>query len=416
MENKKPLGQMVIEMDLNSTKFTNSMTSVKRAVKAAQTEMKANMAVYDAAGDKLGRLKAQYDGLGKQLQVNKAYLDKLKKAYDEEVAASGSSSAKAQKLATDFNKQVAAVANLEKQLKSTQIAINRFHNQGEQATSKLGIAFGKLNDKTKELGKTMTTRVTPAIGGLGIVIGKVASDFDTSGTHIENALDLTTKQLEQAKKTAKTLYSEGFGESLDDITNAIVQVKQNMKGLNDVDLSYATKSAITLGKEFNSDVNEVTRAGNTLMQNYGLTAKQSFDLMAKGAKNGMNFSNEMFDNMSEYTINFKEAGFSAKEMFAILSNGAEKGYNLDRLNDTLLEFKLQSEDSSKTYTGAMKSMSKDTQKVFKDYQNGKATISDLYKAVIPDLEKMRKTLPDKEFNTIGKALFGRRMLCRSKIG
>lgn len=416
MENKKPLGQMIIEMDLDSSKFTNSMTSVKRAVKSAETEMKANMAVYDTAGDQLGKLQAQYDGLGKQLKVNKAYLEKLKQAYDDEVKASGKSSAKAQKLANDFNKQVAQVARVEKQLKSTQIAISNFGNKGEKSTSKLGLAFGKLENKMHDISKTMTKTVTPAIGGLGIAIGKVASDFDTSGTHIENALDLTKKQLEQAKKVAKTLYSEGFGESLDDVTNAIVQVKQNMKGLNDVDLSYATKSAITLGKEFDSDVNEVTRAGNTLMQNYGLTAQQAFDMMAKGAKNGMNFSNEMFDNMSEYTINFKEAGFSAKEMFAILSNGAEKGYNLDRLNDTLLEFKLQSEDSGKAYTGAMKSMSKDTQQVFKDYENGKATVSDLYKAVIPDLEKMRKTLPDKEFNTIGKALFGRRKLCRSKIG
>lgn len=403
---KKPLGQMIIEMDLNSSKFTNSMVSVKRAVKAAQTEMKANMAVYDAAGDNLGKLQAQYDGLSKQLKVNKAYLEKLKQAYVDEVKASGKSSSKAQKLANDYNKQVTQVARVEKQLRATQKAINNFYNEGEQSVSKLSLAFGKLENKIHDVSKTMTKIVTPAIGGLGIAFGKVASDFDASGTHIENALDLTKEQLELAKKTAKTLYIEGFGESLEDVTNAIVQVKQNMKGLNDVDLSYATKSAITLGKEFDTDLNEVTRAGNTLMQNYGLTAQQAFDMMAKGAKNGMNFSNEMFDNMSEYTINFKEAGFSAKEMFAILSNGAKKGYNLDRLNDTLLEFKLQSEDSSKAYTSAMKSMSKDTQQVFKDYENGKATVSDLYKAVIPDLEKMRKTLPDKEFNTIGKALFG----------
>lgn len=266
----------------------------------------------------------------------------------------------------------------------------------------------KLNDiadsvnSTAEKFSSLTVPMT-ALGGGAL---KVASDFDGSMVHIQNALGLTGEEAKALQDTVQEVWKKGFGESLDEVSNAAIQVKQNMKGLDNGYVEKATKNALLLAQTYESDVNEVTRAANSLMQNFGLTGEEAFDKLANGAKNGMNFSNEMFDNLSEYTINFQEAGFAVDEMFSMLTNGAKKGYNLDRLNDSILEFKLQTEDSSKAYTDAMKLMDKDTQKVFKQYKDGEADVSDVYKSVVAGLEKMKGTISEKDFNTIGKALFG----------
>ena len=71
----------------------------------------------------------------------------------------------------------------------------------------------------------------------------------------------------------------------------------------------------------------------------GLTSEEAFDLMAKGAQNGLDKSGELADNIAEYGPLWEQAGFSAKEMFTIMQNGLESGaYNLDKVNDFVKEF------------------------------------------------------------------------------
>nr|WP_250634878.1 phage tail tape measure protein [Bacillus subtilis] len=93
------------------------------------------------------------------------------------------------------------------------------------------------------------------------------------------------------------------------------------QGLSDKDLKDVTKGAITLSETFDADVNEVTRAGNNIMKGFGVESQKAFDLMTYGAQKGLNFSNEMFDNLSEYAPLFGKMGFSAEEYFPALNEG-----------------------------------------------------------------------------------------------
>ena len=54
-----------------------------------------------------------------------------------------------------------------------------------------------------------------------------------------------------------------------------------------------------------------------------LSTQETFDLLAAGAQEGLNYSDELFDNLSEYAPLFKQGGFSAQEMFTILANGTK---------------------------------------------------------------------------------------------
>ncbi len=85
-------------------------------------------------------------------------------------------------------------------------------------------------------------------------------------------------------------------------------------------------------------MNETLRGVNSLMEQYGLTAQEAMDYIVKGTQNGLDKTNELGDNLSEYAGKFAQAGYSAEEYFQLLNNGLDGGaYNLDKVNDAINE-------------------------------------------------------------------------------
>ena len=72
-------------------------------------------------------------------------------------------------------------------------------------------------------------------------------------------------------------------------------------------------------------MNETLRGVNSLMQQYGLTAQQAMDYIVVGTQNGLDKTNELGDNLSEYAGKFAQAGYSASEYFQLLDNGLKNG-------------------------------------------------------------------------------------------
>lgn len=67
-------------------------------------------------------------------------------------------------------------------------------------------------------------------------------------------------------------------------------------------------------------------------------AQQAMDYIVKGTQNGLDKTNELGDNLSEYSGKFAQAGYSAQEYFQLLQNGLDNGaYNLDKVNDAINE-------------------------------------------------------------------------------
>ena len=70
------------------------------------------------------------------------------------------------------------------------------------------------------------------------------------------------------------------------------------------------------------------------------------DLIAEGAQNGLDYSGELLDSISEYSVQFNKVGLGANDMFAIFQKGAESGaFNLDKVGDAVKEFSSPSGDS-----------------------------------------------------------------------
>lgn len=312
--------------------------------------------------------------------------------------------------------------SFQRELISTESSLNRLRGSLSElngATVETGNRFSRLSDamnatgdrldslgsKMTNAGKNMSVAVSVPILAAGTAMMKAASEFDSASANIQSSLGVTEDEALKLQKTAKGVWKEGFGENLDEVSEALVKVKQNMKSVADGDeLKKVTTDTILLAKTFDGDLNEVTRAGNNLMTNFGLTSEKAYDMMAKGAQNGLNFSNELFDNLAEYAPLWAAMGYSAEEMFGILQRGSEQGvYNLDYLNDIMKEFQIRIKDNSKSTSDAMEGMSQTTLDLWEAQYQGKATVADVAQSVVKDLKAMENQV---DANEIAVALFG----------
>lgn len=259
-------------------------------------------------------------------------------------------------------------------------------------------------ERLNEIGTNMTKYVTTPIVGVGAAAFKAASDVSSASRIMQTGLGLTKEEVEALTEVARNVYKRGFGESLDEVSRAIVSVRNNFGDLvDDANLETVTADAIALAEVLEEDVNWVSRAGSQLMKEFGVSSTEAFDLMAWGAQNGLNNSEELLDNITEYGPLFAQMGFSAEEYFQLLANGVEEGaYNLDFLNDVVKEFGIRIADDSTKTNEAMSQMSEGTQKLFEEFKNGKATAAEVMQAVINDLGQM----DDYTANLLGVELFG----------
>lgn len=209
-------------------------------------------------------------------------------------------------------------------------------------------------------------------------------DFESAQAQLQASTGATAAQMAEYKSVMEDLYSENFGDDINDVAQSMALVKQYTNELNPDKLEQMTESGIAMRDVFGMDLSETIRGVDALVTNMGLSAEDAFDLMAAGAQNGLNKSGELGDNIAEYSQLWGQAGFSAQEMFAILDNGLSSGaYNLDKVNDFVKEFTISLADGR--IEENLNSFSTETQNLFRQWQQGKATSKDVFYSVVNDL-------------------------------
>lgn len=233
------------------------------------------------------------------------------------------------------------------------------------------------------------TAVAGAIGGMALAIKtgvNQAVELDDAMAKFQAQTGASSNEMSKFKNIARDVWSNNFGEDISDVADMMARVKQQMQGISDVDLKNVTEDLLTLRDTFGMDENETLRGAQQLMKQFGISAQEAFDLMATGAQNGLNKSDELGDNISEYSGKFKQAGYSAEEYFQLMQNGLDGGaYNLDKVNDSINEVTTRLVDG--TIEGALDSFDTKTQDVFKAWQEGRATQKDVVNAIVEDISK-----------------------------
>ena len=210
------------------------------------------------------------------------------------------------------------------------------------------------------------------------------AETETAVSKVNAYFGETGEAAEASAEIVKNVYGSGVGQSMDAVAEAVIMVKKNLGDLGDTDLTNLTKQALTLEELYGIDMNETLRGVNSLMKQYGLTAQEAMDYIVRGTQNGLDKTNELGDNLSEYAGKFEQAGYSASEYFQLLQNGLEGGaYNLDKVNDAINEVTTRLADG--TIGDAIDLYSQKTQSLFLAWQNGEATQKQVIDSIVADI-------------------------------
>lgn len=199
MANGKPLGNMIIKLDLNSSAFSKGLQGAKNAVNHQMKAMKSQMQVMNSSGDKLGALKAKYDGLGNVVQANEKHIEKLTKAYKDSFDENGKATASTTKYANELNQARARSASFTAQMKTTTGQMARMKVETEGFTGKLKaqsdkwMASGKkiesVGKKVSGMGTALTLGVTAPIAAGSVAVAKAAISWESSFAGVKKTND-----------------------------------------------------------------------------------------------------------------------------------------------------------------------------------------------------------------------------------
>lgn len=190
VQNGAPLGQMIIELGLETSAFSSSLTGATRATKTAVREMASGFKVLDSGGKKIDALSFKQQALNKVITAQKNELGYLKQAYDKTLDSQGNATSTTAKAAQKYNEAQAKLAGYEAQLQTTsgQLARLKVETQGvtgwmnSHADSyiKQGEAIAKLGSNISKAGTALTVGVTaPIVAGVAAVT-KAAVDWESA--------------------------------------------------------------------------------------------------------------------------------------------------------------------------------------------------------------------------------------------
>ena len=346
-----------LQFQADITDFKAAMQEANRAVKLANSEFKAASSGMDDWGSSTDGLAAKLNQLAAVHDAEKRKLDVLQAAYQKAVAEQGAASAAAVDLQTKINNQQAVVNKTQKEFDSYSAELKDV----EEAEKRAAKSGREVSEELEEMRKA----AEDSAGGWTI-LKDVIADFVSNAidwaiesfkelmTAGDNALatlgartGATTEQMAQYKDVMDDIYRNNYGESFDDVADAMGVVVQTFGDLDKASLQNITQKAIALRDTFGFDYQETMRAVNSMMKQFGITADEAYNLIAQGAQNGLNQNDDLLDTINEYSVQFSTAGYSADEMFNMLKNGADSGtWSVDKLGDAVKEFNIRAKDGT----------------------------------------------------------------------
>lgn len=301
---------------------------------------------------------------------------------------------------SDIGKLKTALSQIDESgIDQVRLAIDKLKTSSDDATDAIegvgdAVTSGNLleaadqlsgvGDKVFEIGE----KAVESFQNMEDATAKVNARFDETGKVAENSADLI-----------KRVYEQGLGDSMDAVADAVILVKDNLKDLDDVTLEKIVEQSLVLEETYGIDMAESLRGINGLMQHFGTDAQTAMDMLVVGTQNGLDKTNELGDNLAEFSGKFAEAGYSVEDYFQLLQNGVDNGaYSLNLVNDAIHEISIKLADGSiadsmskiNEETGQLEEgtgkWSQSVEDTFKKWQNGEATQKQVIDAIVEDIK------------------------------
>lgn len=380
--NASPLNKALNDVNKTSKSLQSELRTIDKLLKLDPTNVELLTQKQEVLSEsienteeKLRRLKSAEDKVAQAFEDGKIDAEQYR-AFQRNIV---TTEQKLNDLKSELDKTGQAFEDLGTDAKKSEKKLDDYKKEVDDVKNAVSDLKDKAKDTALELGAGIT-----AAGGAAAAAMMSFNSVDSALNHIQASTNLSKGQMDGFRNALEEIYNGNYGDDLSDIASKMANIVQYTNETDpDKIKDYAIK-LFGLQDTFDLDFNETLRGTQGLIKNMGLTADQAFDYIASGAQNGLNYSGELSDNLSEYTSLFGQAGFTAEQMFSILDNGTESGaYNLDKVNDFVKEFTISLADGR--IEENLSSFSGGTSDLFKKWKDGKATAADVFYSVINDL-------------------------------
>lgn len=273
----------------------------------------------------------------------------------------------------------------------------------DNAGKSLGERFSELAENAGKFALGLAGVGAAAVGGLIVKGVDAAQEMSKALNGLQSSTGVSDEMMSGLHDTLLEIYGNNFGDSFEDIGKSLATVKQQTGASGDA-LKDMTQDALTLRDTFEFEVNESTRSAKMLMDQFGLSGKDAYNLIAQGAQWGLDKNGDLLDTINEYSVHFQQLGLNSEEMFNMLANGAASGtFSVDKLGDAVKEFGIRSKDGSKTSLEAFSALGLNAQQISNDFAQGGEKGKAAFELVTSKLLAMKDPLLQGQ---TGVALFG----------
>ena len=321
----------LIKSIVNQRQKISDLTSANRSY---QNESKTLNSLIEHQTDVQRILNAQYDIESKNINELRSDRKILIQLRNEEVAVMGEQSAKAKQL----NKLIEETTNQEKKLVAE--TEQRFYQIGDYAGQLQG-HFDGLKDAILQIGSG------DVVGGINSLKGSVSGLATSMMAFVATPVGAVITALAGLAVVAKYVwdYNSAIKENLILVNQWTKQTGESADNIR--------QQAQSIKDSFGLEFEETIKNVKNLVQDFGLTYEQAFDLYNKGLVQGGLANKEFGDSISEYGVQFQEAGYSAEEFVNLLNTGFDLGIYTDKLPDAIKEAKLSLEEQTKSTRDAL---------------------------------------------------------------
>lgn len=208
-----------------------------------------------------------------------------------------------------------------------------------------------------------------AFGAAGLVVGGVlaaamtkgltdAIDFEATNSKVAAQLGLTADESARVGTLAGKVYAQNYGESVEQVQQAIGGVVTQIKGMgdaNDATVEAMTAKVLNYASAFEVETSEAIGMVQQLMSSgLATSADHAMDLMTTAMQKVPEaLRGDMRDAITEYGPHLAALGMSGEEAFSLLASGADKGsIGIDKAGDALKEFSIRATDMSTSSVAA----------------------------------------------------------------
>lgn len=391
-ENSKSAQDLQIKINNQSATIAKAENQIKKYSEKL-ADLKAKEDESKSASEKL---KAEIESQSKKV-------DELKQSYINAVLEQGKNSESAKKL--------------KEELLKLSTSLNDNKEKYSSAKSKAEEYAGELKDvgdNAEDLDGSFTVAKgamsTFVADGVEVVLDKLKdmvtdiSSVETAYNNFSNQTGIQGKELQKYKGVLDELYDDGMGDSYEDLSETLAQIVQTTKETDPSKIKELANNALVMRDTFGFDVQESMRAVNMLMDQFGVSGEEAFNLIVQGAQNGLNKNDDLLDSINEYSVHYKQLGYNADEFFNSLKNGTDTGtFSVDKLGDAMKEFGIRTKDTATSTDEGFQLVGLNANKMRKEFAKGGKSAQSATKKTLKALFSMDNQVKQ---NQAGVDLFG----------